>query len=159
MEVIKHPTIEINELLLLRLSREIARDIHPLETILERFQIDLNTWETIARIPRFNALLQSETEAWNSASNTQERLKIKSLSFTEEALPERYARLHAPREPLSSKVELLKTVGRFGGVGAGQIEGSMGEKLTVTINLGADNQIKFEKDVTPIIDVTPDVGT
>jgi hypothetical protein len=148
MEVTKLEPKDISELTLLKLSREIAKDIHPIETILERFGISLELWNEITKLPRFVNFLQSETEAWDGASNTPERVKIKSLSFIEELLPEMYERAHDPREPLSSKVELLKTIGRFGGVGASE-NGAAGEKLSVTINLGADNQLTFEKDITP----------
>jgi len=149
MEVVKLEPQDVSELTLLKLSREIARDIHPIETILERFGIDANLWETIRQLPRFISLLQSELEAWHGAGNTSERVKIKSLSLVEELLPEMYARAHDPREPLSAKVELLKTIGKFGGVGVSSFEGAIGEKLSVTINLGADSQLRFEKDVTP----------
>lgn len=149
MEVTKLEPKDISELTLLKLSREIAKDIHPIETILERFGISLELWNEITKLPRFVNFLQSEKEAWDGASNTPERVKIKSLSFIEELLPEMYERAHDPREPLSSKVELLKTIGRFGGVGASENGAAAGEKLSVTINLGADNQLTFEKDITP----------
>lgn len=148
---------DVSELTLLKLSREIAKDIHPIENILERFNIDADLWETIRVNSRFVALLQHEVETWNSAPNTSERVKIKSLSFVEELLPEMYERAHDPREPLSAKIELLKTVGRFGGVGVSASEGGTSEKLSVTINLGSDKELKFEKDVTPkVVDVAPE---
>lgn len=149
MEVVKLTPKDVDELTLLKLSREIAKDIHPLETILDRFGISAELWADISKMPRFLALVKSEVEAWNAASNTPERVKTKSLSFIEEVLPELYERAHDPREPLSAKVELVKTIGRFAGVGNEKGDGSgAGERLSVTINLGADNQITFEKDVT-----------
>jgi hypothetical protein len=154
LDVVKLEPKDLSELTLLKLSREIARDIHPIESILERFGIDAELWSDIRTMPRFISFLQHEIETWNSAPNTSERVKIKSLSFVEELLPEMYERAHDPRETLSSKVELLKTVGRFGGVGVSTSEGGIGEKLSVTINLGADKELKFEKDVTPpVVDV------
>lgn len=158
MEVTMLAPEDVSELTLLKLSREIAKDIHPLETILERHGISLDLWDKISKIPRFNALLQSQIEAWHSATNTSERVKIKSLSFVEELLPEMYERANDPREPLSSKVELLKTIGKFGGVGMSSFEGAMGEKLSVTINLGADSQLRFEKDITPQVTDAGEAG-
>lgn len=149
MDVTKIELKDVSELTLLKLSREIAREIHPIETILERHGITAELWAEISNLPRFQNLLQSQIETWNSASNTPERVKIKSLSFIEEALPEFYERAHDPSEPLSSKVELFKTIGRFAGIGAGEGASGAGEKLSVTINLGADNQLTFEKDITP----------
>lgn len=133
---------------LLKLAREVAMDIKPLEDILDTHGVTLERWEQIKSLPAFQNLLRSEVEAWNAATNTAERVKIKSLAFVEEALPEFYARAHDPKEPLNSKVEVLKTISKFAGIG-GSVDGmSAGEKLMVTINLGADQTLKIEKDVT-----------
>lgn len=138
-----------HDITLVKLAREIAMDIQPIEKILKHYEIDPNQWEEIQKAHIFQSLLRSEIEAWNSATNTQERVRLKSLSFVEEALPEFFARAHDPREALQHKTEVLKTIARFAGVG-GNVEGAVsGEKLTVTINLGADQTLKIEKDVTP----------
>jgi hypothetical protein len=135
---------------LLKLAREIAMDIAPLGDVLSRLQIDQNEWETISKQPSFQGLLRSELEAWQSATNTAERVKLKSLSMVEEVLPEMYARMHDGRENLTAKNEVLKTISRLAGIGGSTVDGSVsGERLSVTINLGADHQLKIEKDVTP----------
>lgn len=133
----------------LKLAREIAMDIRPVDDILASLGVEQSEWDQISQTPAFQSLLRSEVEAWQSATNTAERVKIKSLAFVEEALPEFYARAHDPREPLNAKIEVLKTISKFAGVGA-SIDGAVsGEKLTVTINLGSDHSLKIEKDVTP----------
>lgn len=132
----------------LKLAREIAMDMRPLDDILSANGIEQPRWDDIRNAPSFQKLLQSEIEAWESATNTPERVRLKSMAFVEEALPEFFARAHDPKEPLSSKIEVLKTVSKFAGMG-GPAEGvAAGEKLTVTINLGADHSLKIEKDVT-----------
>lgn len=138
-----------NDVVMLKLAREIAMDIKPLEDILSSHGVQQDQWLTITESPRFQGYLRGALEEWNSATNTAERVRLKSLSFVEEALPEFYARAHDPKESLAAKVELLKTIAKFGGVG-GAVEGAVaGERLTVTINLGADNQLRIERDVTP----------
>lgn len=133
----------------LKLAREIAMDIHSVEDILAAHGIEQDRWEIIQQSPSFQTLLRSEVESWQSATNTAERVKIKSLAFVEEALPEFFARAHDKREPLNSKVEVLKTISKLAGIG-GSVDGTVaGEKLMVTINLGADHSLKIEKDVTP----------
>lgn len=133
----------------LKLAREIAMDIRALDDILASHGVDPSKWAVISASPRFQALLRSEVESWESATNTAERVKIKSLAFVEESLPEFFARAHDRREPLNSKVEVLKTVAKFAGVGGSGVDGSIaGEKLSVTINLGSDHSLKIEKDVT-----------
>lgn len=142
-----------DHLTFLKLAREIAMDIRPLDDILSAHGIDQGRWETISAAPNFQNLLRSEVEAWNSATNAAERVRLKSLAFVEEALPEFYARAHDEREPLNSRVEILKTVAKFAGVGGTSMEGaSLGEKLMVTINLGTDHSLRIEKNVTQVIE-------
>ena len=137
------------ELILLKLAREIAMDIRPVEEILEIHKINGENWENIQKNPYFQGILSSEVEAWQSANNTSERLKIKSLAMVEEALPEFYARMHDPKEPLPAKTDVLKTIAKFAGVGGSDFNAAVGgEKLSVTINLGSDHQLRIEKEVT-----------
>lgn len=134
---------------MLKLARELAMDIYPLEKILEVHGVPWSEWEIINKNSVFQSYLRSSIEEWQSAVNTGERVKLKSLAFVEEALPEFFARAHDASENLSAKTEVLKTIAKFAGVG-GTVDGTVsGEKFSVTINLGADRQVKIERDVTP----------
>lgn len=138
-----------NDTTMLKLAREIAMDIRPLEDILETHEIDQSAWMVISTHPQFQSYLRTCIEEWQSATNTAERVRLKSLAFVEEALPEFYARAHDPKENLTAKTEVLKTVARFAGVGGNVDHAVSGEKFSVTINLGNDQQLKIERDVTP----------
>ena len=138
-----------NEVTMLKLAREIAMDIQPIDDILKHHQVTDGQWEEIQQNPRFKNYLRGAVEEWQSATNTPERVKLKSMAFVEEALPEFFARAHDPKEPLAAKTEVLKTIAKFAGVG-GSVDGALaGEKMIVTINLGADQQLRIERDVTP----------
>jgi hypothetical protein len=136
---------------LLRLAREIAIDLFPIETILANNKIDQTQFERIKTDPRFLKLVESEVMAWNAAANTHERTKLKAGALIEEFLPEAHGRLHDGKEPLSAKTELLKALARIANMGneRGQGEAGAGERFTVTINLGADQKLEFSKSVTP----------
>lgn len=135
-----------NDTGLIKLAREIAMDMRPLDEILEIHEITPKNWEKLRENTHFQDLLRSEIEAWQTAANTPERVKLKSLAFVEEALPEFYARAHDPKEPLNAKVEVLKTIAKFAGVGGNQFDANVGgEKFSVTINLGADQSLRIEK--------------
>lgn len=137
-----------NDNSVLRLAREIAMDMRPLEDVLAAQGISPASWESISKTAKFQDYLLQFANEWNSAINTAERVKLKSLAFIEESLPEFYARAHCPKETLNAKVEVLKTVSRLAGLG-GPVEGSIsGERLSVTINLGADQQVKIEKTMS-----------
>lgn len=134
---------------LLKLAREIAMDIRPIEAVLETHGVAQSRWDEIQTLPVFQNYLRQCLEEWNSATNTQERVRLKALSMVEESLPEFYARMHDSGENLPAKTELLKTIAKFAGVGGAVETAGTGERLTVTINLGADQQLKIERDVTP----------
>lgn len=142
---------------ILRLAREIAINLSDIETILKHHRITPETWSTIQSNPRFLKLLEAETVAWNSAGNTHERTRLKAAALVEEWLVEANTRLHDPDETLSAKVELGKLLTKIAEMGErtpGQA--AVGERFSVTINLGADHKLQFEKNVTPqVIDVTP----
>lgn len=140
---------------MLRLAREIAMDIQTIEEILGSLGISEAEYEVIQRSEHFRRVLTSEVEAWNSASNTGERVRLKSLSFVEEALPEFFARAHDPTEALQHKTKVLEVVSRLAGLGVGGgVDTALGgEKFSVTINLGQDHTLNFTKDVTPQVTV------
>lgn len=135
----------------LKLAREIAMNIHPLEAILDQHNIGSEQWETISKSAAFLAILRSEVEAWQSASNTHERVKFKAASLIEEFLPELYSRMHDPRENLTAKIEAAKLARDLAGMSKNGVDTSVaGEKFSVTINLGADQTLRIEKDVPPV---------
>lgn len=141
-------TPSFDELTIVKLSREIAMDLRPIEDILESLGISSPDWDAIQALPLFQDRVRTATEEWQSGMNTSERVKMKSLAFVEEALPEFFARAHDPKEGLAAKTEVLKTISKFAGIG-GSVDGSGGsERMVVTINLGADHQLKVEKNVT-----------
>lgn len=145
---------DINDLTFVKLARELAMGITPLETILSNNHIDLDLWETIQKHPRFLQLLETELSDWGSALNTHERVKLKSAAMMEEWLPEAYSRMTDPNENLNSKTELAKLVTKLAGMGLtnASIEGAGAEKISININLGAD-KISFQKDITlPVIE-------
>jgi hypothetical protein len=142
---------------LVKLAREIALDIFPLDEILNRYEIMSDRWETLKDDPVFTRLLSQEVLAWNSATNTEERVKLKAAAMIEDFLPEAHAKLHSTSDLLSAKVELFKTIARLAGMGLSNaaIDGAGGEKFSITINLGADAKLNFEKVTPKVIDATP----
>ncbi len=142
-----------SDLQLVKLAREVAMDIYPIEVILKQYGLTQEAWDTLKENGKFQALLKSEVETWGTALNTHERVKLKAAALIEEWLPELNARLHDIDEALPAKIEGGKMLTRIAGMGLpGQVEGSMPERFTVTINLGASTPpIEISKDVTPKI--------
>lgn len=134
------------DITLVKLAREIAMDIAPLDTILKQYAITMDAWAILQSNTRFQKYLLSEVEAWNTALNTHERVKLKAAAMLEEWLPELNNRLHDGDEALPAKIEGGKMLTRIAGMGENSVGGSGGgERFTVTINLGADSQLTFDK--------------
>lgn len=136
---------------LVQMAREIAINHKDIETILKDYSITPETWDKIQGNPEFIKLLEGEIIAWQGAQNTHERTKLKAAAVIEEWLVEANARLYDEEETLTAKTELAKLIARIGemGVANSNVNGAGGERFTVTINLGADSQLKFEKQLPP----------
>lgn len=120
-------------------------DMHELETILDHHGVSPDDWDRIKQNPYFQNLLRAAVEDWEKASNTKERVALKALVCIEEAMPEFFARMHDKNDPLPAKVKALEVFSNLAGVGKSAKEntGASGEKFSVTINLGADEQLKI----------------
>lgn len=133
-------------------------EIHTLEEILKRRGMTKTEWLRVSKTPAFQALLLDAVTTWQGALNTHERTKLKAAALVEEWLPELNTRMHDPQESLNAKIEGGKLAARIAQMGLTNtgIEGGAGERVSITINLGADAKLKFEKDLPPkTIDVTP----
>ncbi len=137
------------DLLMVRLARAIAQDIIELEKILEVNKVSQETWDIIERHPRFQKYLQDAIVEWNAAENAPERVKIKAAAAIEEWLPEGFSQMHNQDAPLLHRNDLAKLMAKLGGMdrsGVG-IEGGGGERFSVTINLGADSKLTYNKEL------------
>jgi hypothetical protein len=145
---------------LLVIARELAMDIFNIEQILSFTNTTPEVFSAVKENPRFNAYLKSEMEAWSSALNTHERVKIKAAAQMEYALPELNARLHDADEPLMAKVKVAELISKLAGMGNAdtRVLGDTGERFTVTINLGADQKLQYSEKIIAgeVIESTPD---
>lgn len=145
--------VEIADNTLVKLAREIAMDVVPLETILKAAGIASNQWETIQKQPRFQSILSAEILAWESAVNTADRVKLKAAACVEDALLEMHGRLHDRREPMSARVELFKSLAKLGGLETSpKTDVQMGERFQLTINIGDGRAREITSEVTRVIE-------
>ena len=135
---------------IIKLAREIAMDIRELDEILTLHGISREEFEKLKVRPRFVQLLNAELVAWQSAVNTNERVKLKAGAVIEEWLPELYARMNDIREPLMSKVKGGELLTKLAGMGASETtEINPSDRVTITINLGEDSKLEFNKRLPP----------
>lgn len=148
------PLPEVDKLYL-PLAQAIAMDLYDIEEILRHHNVTQDQWREIQASPRFQRLLGQAIEDWNKPLNTKERVRIKAQTMVEMGLETMWVQLHNDKEPLSARVELFKTVAKFGEIGLEKTAGEAGgpERFSVTINLGQDAQLKIEKSLTPVINL------
>lgn len=127
---------------MLKVARAIAVDLHPIREIMSIYGIDQRTLDTWNKHPRFQSYLVSEAEAWNAATNTAERVKLKAAMVMEEFMLKAHGELHDARQGLNHRVELAKLVAKIAGVdgsragSGGPGEGGGGFKLVINIGEG-----------------------
>lgn len=144
------------EIDIVKLAREIAMDLKPLKDILEHHKVDQPTFERMKRHPYFTRVLASEVEAWQSATNTGERVRLKSAAMMEEFLPDLYRRMIAPKEDLMKVVKGAELVSKLANLGETGKEQNPGDKVVISINMGAAGTLQVAKQVTPqVIDHEP----
>lgn len=140
--------VKSKDALYFKLAREIAVDLHDIQTILKNNEINQAEWEVIQRDARFRQILTAAVEAWNRADNTPERVKLKSGVLIEEWLLEANTRIHDKTEGLTAKTEVVKVLARLAGMGErATADAGTGQRFSVTINLGGGGT--FAKEVTP----------
>jgi hypothetical protein len=142
--------MQLKELTLIQLAREVAIDHLDSDSIQELYKLTPEEWTIISHSPRFQRLLESEIIAWQSATNTSERTKLKAGSIVEHWLPEANTRLHDPAETLNSKVELAKLISTISGLNRPEVVSGGGSGFSVTINLGDKAALSFDKEIKTI---------
>jgi len=138
-------TLEVKEpmrdIMLIQLAREIAIDHLSIDDILRLYRLTPEEWYDIKENPRFAQVLEQEIPAWQTATNTTERTKLKAGAIIENWLPESNMRLHDQQETLPAKVELAKMIARIAGLGMDRVvSGESAEKFSLVINIGDGNK-------------------
>lgn len=144
------PEAARQEINMVRLAREIAMDLRDLPQILEHHCITHSQFEVLKRNPYFCRLLEAEIEAWNSATNTSQRVRLKASAMMEEMLPELYKRLINPKEDLLKVVKGAELVTKLGSLGHEEAKDSdPSNRVVITINMGNDNKLQVSKSLPP----------
>jgi hypothetical protein len=140
----------VDTTLLARLAQAIAMDIHDVDKILVGFSLTEEQFSRIQKVPFYQHALEVATLEWNSPLNVHQRMRISAAAILENKMPDIGKRMSNPLEPLSSVATTAKLFADIAGLGPqGGREAQPGEKFSIHINLGADKNLHYEKDVTP----------
>ncbi len=141
--------VELDMNKLAKLARELAWDMHKTHDILARYGLTEDQFVVLKEIPFFKNALEALTIEWNSAASTEDRIKLQAAMGAEDLLPHAIARMHKPDETLNAVIDGVKMLTSIAGINKETKTGNNSEKFTITINLGEDHKLTFEKDITP----------
>ena len=137
------------------LAYDVAIAMYDEATLIKKHKLTLGQYETLRRWPWFQKLVAKFADDWNAPKNAQQRLASEAIVGLESVLPDLIARMKVQNEPLAGVAQVAKIVADIAGVGGtNKAPAPTSEKFSITINLGADQEI-YEKS-KPVIDVTVD---
>lgn len=102
------------------LAMEIAKGIEEPKDILAKLKWSEEDYQEIIGTRVFKDMLAQYTGEWQSASNTKKRVELKSAVNIEAALPDFYAAMINPNEPLMARVKTLEVLGKIARLGGGE---------------------------------------
>lgn len=155
------PALNMDTAKLAKLARELVMNIREKAVILKEYGLTDDQFNAhIERNPFYQRVFENYTIEWNGALSTHQRLRVQAATALEESLLGIAVRMNAKDEALPAVVETAKLFAKIAEVGEPARTQGHGEKFSITINLGEDTKLKFEKDVTPnpplIVQDTPD---
>lgn len=151
-EAAKH---EVN---IVKLAREIAMEMRDLSAILEHHGVSAREFEVLKRNPYFDRVLASEIEAWQSAVNTGERVRLKAAAAMEEFMPVLYERMVNPKEDLLKTVKGAELLTKLASLGESDKSADAAGKVVITINMGSDSKLQAVKELpAKVIDHVPSI--
>jgi hypothetical protein len=132
----------LDQRMLTSIAAELAMDINTVDNILRNHGLTRVDLDRIVKMPNFQTLYQEALIAWGSTASAATRIKAKMESMVEQALPALFAELQ--KDGLSpSKVELVKTFMRGGGIGEKAAGTGTGEGgVSIVINMDSSRERK-----------------
>lgn len=156
------PRPNLTDQALAALAFEIARDLREPADIYKTFGITEEQYKSyIETNDWFKRVLESAMIEWASTSSTKTRIKHQAALALEEGIIPLTKRMLDGDSDLGKATEVAKLLTKLAGLDNANAEGgSPGEKFTITINLGADNQVKIEKtlNASPEIEAQASAG-
>lgn len=132
-------------------ARHMAMEIEPYAKICRNVGITEEKGLQLQELPAYKAYYDAARLVWTSNENKPDKLKRLFQEVTEFCLPHVVTLFHDPGTSDNAKANILGHLIKGSGVGDRAANGaSGGETVKITINLGADQQLTFEKAVPTI---------
>jgi hypothetical protein len=149
---------ELSEIDIMRLAREISRDLKPLEAVLSQMQITSEQFERIKENPIFHFHLTEEAGLWASTTreNLTNRIATKAAFAVDQLMYEAIDLVQDKKLGGEARIKALQFLAKLGQLTEGQMTKDDGSgRVTINILLG-NRKLSFDKDNQPrIIDHEP----
>ena len=141
---------------LVALARDIAAGINELPMVLDKHSLTEAEYEIIRENKYFAAVVEAERAAFHSPSNVDERLRIQAAHALEDFMVTLCSRINDRTEELTSAIAGGQLLAKIAGITERKQNTGPSDKFMIQINLGADKQIEFVKDINPQAQEKPD---
>lgn len=162
---IVRPPGPLTEVDISRLAREIARNLKPLELVLEANAIDSDAWERIKTNDIFNIRLAEEAAVWSATTkdNLRNRIATKAAIAVEELLVQAIDMVADAKIGGEARIKALQFLAKMGQLDASSMAKDDGSgRVNINIFLG-NRKLQFDKETNQptVIEhepVTPEVS-
>jgi hypothetical protein len=164
-------TLPLDDVMISRVAREIARDIYPPKEVRLRYKLTEDEFDKVTMSSFFQIRLKEELDLWNASDPKSIAMRIgtKAATMVEECLVEVYALVHDRTQPMAPKIAALQWASRLAGIGENpSVRGGVGESDRVRFNIIINNQkVSFDQSVEQptviegaarLVDKDPSVG-
>lgn len=141
--------LALDDAMISRVAREIARDIYPPREIRLRYKLSEEDFDRITTSTFFQIRLKEELDLWNASDpqSIARRIGTKAATMIEECLVEVYSLIHDRTQPMAAKVSALQWASRLAGFETNPaVKAGTGGDDRVQFNIIINNQkVSFEQ--------------
>ena len=139
----------------LSVARKVAMNMGKLDNVLEECDLTTAAYEWLSKDPFYIDALAKATEEWRDIKSTQQRVILKAAAIVEDSLLVAGARLSNKLEPLEKVAQLTKVYADIAGLGKQQVGNATQERVTISIDFGADTKLLVEKTIEARAEPSP----
>jgi hypothetical protein len=146
MAVLERSADQLSDLDIARIAREIARDLKPLQLVLEGAGISLDSFDRIQRTEVFQQHLNEQAALWagTTKATLRERVATKAAMAIEELLVEAVELVRNKDIPGAARVQALQFIAKVGQLGEANATRDDGSgRVQINIMLG-NQKLQFE---------------
>jgi hypothetical protein len=146
----EHEVPELSDLQLDRLTDDVARKIHPPETIAARYGLTNGQLLTLLAVPHIRRMARTKRSIWESDQSALERVRQYWAIGMENSAPSLINMMHDPTVTPSNRIEIAKMGSKLAGLDATKEGGpAPGTQFAVNIHFSGGG---VERISTPVLE-------